>query len=268
MLIIGESLNATIPSVKQAVIDHDAEKIRALARRQGECGAHMLDVNAAVPGRSEPDDLVWMVQEVQSAVDLPLVLDSSNPEAIEAALRVYKGEPPILSSITGEMTAGHARLLALAVEHRCGLVGMCMDASGISSDANARFAVAEGLFERARSAGLTPEHLYIDPLVLAIATDFGAGMTFLNVLRLIKERLPGVRTISGLSNISFGMPQRRLLNQTFIAMQAAFGMDAFLVDVRDQKLMATLIAARALTGQDEWGMEYLKAYRSGKLGEK
>ncbi|MBM3133375.1 MAG: methyltetrahydrofolate cobalamin methyltransferase [Chloroflexi bacterium] len=268
MLIVGESLNATIPSVKQAVIDHDAEKIAALARRQTECGAHMLDLNAAVPGQNEPEDLAWMVRTVQSATDLPLVLDSSSPEAIQAALKVYKGEKPILSSVTGEMTDGHKRLLALAVEHNCGLVGMCMDHSGISTNADTRVAVAERLFGLANAAGLRPENLYIDPLVMAIATDFESGTTFLKVLRLIKERLPGVRTISGLSNISFGMPQRRLLNQTFLAMQAAFGMDAFLVDVRDQKLMSTLLAAQALIGQDEWGMEYLKAYRAGKLGEK
>lgn len=267
MLIIGESLNASIPSIKEAVNARDEEKIAALARRQTECGAHMLDVNAAVPGQNESENLVWMVKIVQSVTDLPLVLDSSDPEAIQAALNIYTGPTPILSSITGEMTEGHERLLALAVEHDCGLVGMCMDKSGISTEPTVRVAVAEMLFERAVAAGLKPENLYIDPLVMAVASDYVAGATFLEVLRLIRERLPQAHTFCGASNISYGMPLRKLLNRTFISMQVAFGMDTFLVDVRNQQLMATLIAAAVLVGQDEWGMEYLQAYRAGKLGE-
>ena len=138
--IIGESLNASIPSVKEAVIERDEEKVTALAIRQAECGAHMLDVNAAVVGSNEPEDLVWMIQTVQSVVDLPLVMDSSDPKALQEALKVYEGSAPILSSITGEMTEGHETLLSLAVEHDCGLVAMCMDDEGISPDPAKRLA--------------------------------------------------------------------------------------------------------------------------------
>lgn len=268
MLIIGESLNASIPSVKEAVVSRDEEKIAALARRQTECGAHLLDVNAAVPGENESANLVWMVKTVQAVTDLPLVLDSSDPEAIQAALEIYTGPTPILSSITGELTKGHERLISLAVENGCGLVGMCMDSTGISSDASTRYAVAEKLTDRVKAAGLKPENFYIDPLVMAIAADYVAGVTCLEVLRFIRERLPEVRTFCGASNISYGMPLRKLLNRTFVSMQAALGMDAFLVDVRNAELMATLIASDALMGQDEWGMKYLKAYRTGKLEAK
>ena len=268
MLIVGESLNATIPSVRQAVIEHDVEKIASLARTQTECGADMLDVNAAVPGQNEIEDLVWMVQTVQGVTDLPLVLDSSNPEALEAALAVYKGPNPIINSITGEMTEGHIGLLQLAVQHKCGLVGMCMDEAGISPDPEVRCSIAVKLFERATSAGLEPEKLYIDPLVMAIAADYVAGVVSLEVLRLIHERLPQVRTFCGSSNISYGMPLRKLLNRTFVSMQAALGMDAFLVDVRNQELMATMLASSTLIGHDEWSMNYIKAYRAGKLESK
>ncbi len=265
MIIIGESLNATIPTVRQAVIDHDEAKIASLAQTQAQCGANMLDVNAAVPGQNEIEDLVWMVRTVQQATDLPLVLDSSNPKAIEAALAVYKGSAPIINSITGEMTEGHAGLLQLAVKHNCGLVGMCMDKTGISPDSEVRCAIAVKLFERTTSAGLEPEKLYIDPLVMAMAADYTAGAVSLKVLRLIHERLPKVRTFCGASNISYGMPLRKLLNRTFVSMQAAMGMEAFLVDVRNKELMATLLTANTLIGQDEWGMNYIKAYRSGRL---
>ncbi|MFO8101324.1 MAG: dihydropteroate synthase [Dehalococcoidia bacterium] len=265
MLIIGESLNATIPSVHEAVIDHDEAKIASLAKIQEECGADMLDVNAAVAGQNEIEDLVWMVQTVQRTTALPLVLDSSNPEAIEAALGVYTGSTPIINSITGEMTEGHVGLLQLAVDHDCGLVGMCMDEAGISPNSEVRCSIAVKLFERATSAGLAPDKLYIDPLVMAIAADYTAGLASLNVLQLVHERLPSVRTFCGASNVSYGMPLRKLLNRTFVSMQAALGMDAFLINVRDKELMATLLTAKALIGQDEWAMDYIKAYRAGRL---
>lgn len=263
--IIGESLNASIPSVKDAIVDRDEEKVTALAMRQAECGAHMLDVNAAVVGRNETEDLVWMIRTVQSVVDLPLVMDSSDPRALQEALKVYGGPAPILSSITGEMTEGHGTLLSLAVEHDCGLVAMCMDDAGISPDPAKRVAVAEGLVERVTKAGLKPENLYIDPLVMAISADTQAGVTFLEVLRMIRERLGKVHTFCGASNVSHGMPLRRLINHTFISMLVALGMDSFLVNVRDQGLMATFFASAALIGQDEWSMDYIRAFRAGKL---
>ena len=266
--IIGESLNASIPAVKEAVVAQDEEKITALAIRQAECGAHMLDVNAAVVGRNEPEDLVWMVRAVQAAVELPLVMDSSDPKALQEALKVYKGPAPILSSITGEMTEGHEALLSLAVEHNCGLVAMCMDDAGISPDPAKRVAVAESLVERAAKAGLKQENLYVDPLVMAISADTVAGATFLEVLRMIREHLPEVHTFCGASNVSHGMPLRKLLNHTFVSMLVACGMDSFLVNVRDQGLMATFLASAALVGQDEWSMEYIRAFRAGKLDVK
>jgi len=263
--IIGESLNASIPSVKKTIISHDEKSITDLAILQAECGAHMLDVNAAVVGRNEAEDLVWVVELVQEVVNLPLVMDSSDPKVLQAALNVYKGPKPILSSITGEMVEGHDHLLSIAVEHDCGLVAMCLDKDGISPDPKKRLAVAEDLYTWTTSSGLKPENLYIDPLVMAVSADSSAGITCLEVLRLIREYLPDVHTFCGASNISHGMPLRNLLNQTFVGMLAAFGMDSFMVDVRDKGLIATLTAASALVGKDEWSMEYIKAYRAGRL---
>ena len=263
--IIGESLNASIPSVKKAIVSHDEKYITDQALIQAECGAHMLDINAAVIGRNEAEDLVWMVELVQSVVNLPLVLDSSDPKALQAAMKIYNGPQPILSSITGEMVKDHEILLSIAAQNNCGLVAMCMDKNGISPDPKNRFAVAERLYEKAEAFGVKPENLYIDPLVMTVAADSSAGATCLEVLRLIKENLPNVHIYGGVSNVSHGMPLRYLLNQTFISMLAAFGMDSFMVNVRDQGIVATLYAASALTGKDEWSAEYIKAYRAGKL---
>jgi len=268
LLCIGESLNASIPKIKEAVTNHDDEVIKSLAVQQEECGAHMLDLNAAVPTGNEPEDLVWMVQLVQGVTELPLVLDSSSPEALQAALKVYQGGTPIISSITGEWTAGHEELLSLAVENSCGLVAMCMDKEGISPNAEKRFQVAEALIARTAKAGLKPENLYIDPLVMTISADTVAGAVFLNLLKSLDERFPEVHKLCGASNVSYGMPLRKLINHTFIPMLVSLGMDGFLVNVRDQGLMATFKACAALIGQDEWSMEYIRAFREGKLEAK
>lgn len=264
MLLIGESLNASIPTVMRALVARDDDAIRSLALRQLECGAQMLDVNAAVTGRDEEEDLRWMVQTVQAAVDLPLVLDSSSPAALRAALDVYQGPRPILSSITDETGSADA-ILPLAVEHGCELVALCMDGEKISGEPRQRLAIAARLVERAAAAGLAAEHLYLDPLVMTIATDPGAGRSLLELIGLIRDRFPHVRLLCGASNVSFGMPERRLLNRTLAAMLAAAGVDAFLVNVRDPQLMAALQASAALLGRDKWCSAYLKAYREGRL---
>jgi len=268
LLCVGESLNASIPKVKEAVTSHDEETIKALAMRQEACGAHMLDLNAAASPENEIEDLVWMVELVQSVTKLPLVLDSSSPEALQAALKIYNGPAPILSSITGEWTEGHHALLALAVENNCGLVAMCMDKAGISPDPEVRFNIAESLFEQTTKAGLKPENLYIDPLVMTVSADTNAGAAFLNLLKMLDDRLPEAHKFCGASNVSFGMPLRKLINHTFIPMLVALGMDTFLVNVRDQKLMAIFKACASLIGQDEWSMAYIKAFREGQLDVK
>lgn len=263
--IVGESLNASIPAIKKAIAERDEEAIKALAVRQAECGAHMLDVNGGITGRDETEDLSWLVKTVQSVCALPLVLDSSDPAALAGALTVYQGKAPILSSITGEMTAGHKNVVELAVEHDCGLVVMCMDNAGIPTEPARRLGIAVKIVEQCASQGLKPEKIYVDPLVMSIAADTTAGATFLETLRSIKAHLPDVHTFSGASNVSHGMPQRKILNHTFNAMQVASGMDSFLVNVRDRRLMGMFLAAAALVGLDEWSMEYIKAHRAGRL---
>ena len=266
MLIIGESLNGTIPSVAQAIAARDQDRIVALARRQVESGAQMLDVNAGgAPGRDECADLLWLVSTVQAVVQVPLVLDSHNAEALRHALGIYQGPPPILSSASLEEGRLEA-LLGLAVEHGCGLVALCMTGHGIPYEPLERVSIAAQLVEQAMAAGLKPEDLYLDPLVMTLASDYHAGERLLLALRLIREQFPAVSTICGVSNVGFEMPQRRLLNRTFVAMLIALGVEALMVDVRDEELMATLFASTALTGRDEWCRAYLKAYRLGKLG--
>jgi len=265
MLIIGETLNAALPSVGQAVISRDRDLLTSLAHSQVEAGAQMLDVNAGgLAGHDEVADLVWMIETVQEAASVPLILDSSLPEALRAALAVYRGPRPFLSSMTGE-AARVQGVLPLAVEHGTGVVALCMDENGIPATADGRLAIAEHLLESATAAGLQPEDLYFDPLVLAVSSDHRAGAVTLETLQAIVRRWPEVRTVCGMSNVGFGLPRRRLLNRTFGSMLVYCGLSAFILDVRDRALVSTLLAAQVLAGNDPWCRTYLRSHRAGKL---
>lgn len=263
MLIIGESINSTISEVGQAIEGRNAAFIAELARQQVAAGAAMLDVNVAVAGGDEVENLLWAVRTVQSAVDVPIVLDSSHPEALQAAFDVHRGRP-ILNSISGEEER-LTSLLPLAAANDCGVILLCLDEDGIPDTAEGRCQVAKFLVQQVTSAGIPAEDIYVDPLVLAVGSDSQAPRIALDTLRLISDELPAVHKSAGVTNVSFGMPARSLLNRTFLAMAIAQGLDACLVNVRDEAVMATIYAANALAGDDPYCSDYLDAYHAGKL---
>lgn len=267
MIIIGESLNATVPAVSQAIAARDEKFVTDLAKLQVECGAMMLDVNAGgLGGRDEGEELSWLVQTVRSVVQVPLVLDSANPESLRRAVKVYEGSELILSSVTAEKDSLE-NLLPLAAELNCGLVGLCMSEKGIPNNPEGRLEMAEVIVKQAMLAGIKPENLYLDPLVMTVSVDWQAGRITLNTLRMLKERFPFARIISIVGNIAFGMPMRGLVNRTFLAMLMALGPDAVMLNVRDREMMATLTAAAVLRGEDEYCRKYIKAFRAGKLSK-
>ena len=263
MIIIGESLNATIKKVKQAVIDRDAQFIQALAMEQVEKGANMLDVNAAVSGMDEAENLTWMVKTVQEVVNVPLVLDSSSPEALLAAMEVHKGKP-MINSISAEKEKVE-KLQPVVASADCDVIVLCMDDDGISTDVETRLDIARRVVIPLLEAGKKPEEIYIDPLVMSVSVDMDAPKTTLELIRRIHEGVPGmegVNTTGGLSNVSFGMPNRRLINSHFLSMAISNGLNSCIVDVRNHDLMNGIYAAAALT--DPKGFRnYLKLCRKG-----
>lgn len=263
MLIVGESINGTIEKVGQAIAGRDEAVILRLAREQKERGAHMLDVNAGLGGRDEVADLTWLIKQVQGEVELPLMIDSSDPQAIEAALALHRGRP-LVNSITAE-SRKKSRLLPVVAAHDCGVVALCLTEDGIPKTPTHRLEVARGLVDELVQAGKPLDDIYLDPLVLTIATDWQGGAVALKTIQLFKQELPGVKVIAGLSNVGFGMPQRRILNRTFLSMAVALGLDGAILDVRDSSLMATVLATQALAGRDKWCRGYLQAFREGKL---
>jgi 5-methyltetrahydrofolate--homocysteine methyltransferase len=266
MLLMGESINGTRKPVAEAIQNRDAEFIRNLAREQVEAGAHVLDVNGGVAGGNEVEDLLWLIDTVMEVTDTQLMVDSANPEALQAGVRAIVdkgGKVPFINSISGEQSRIDA-VLPLVREYKCPVVGLCLSDEGIPPTAEDRFAVAQRLYELCTAEGLPAEDLWVDPLVLAVSADPCAPQVTMDTLRLVKERLP-VRTTGGLSNVSFGLPNRPLINRTFVAMCAALGIDGLIVDVRNRQMMATIKAVEALRGEDNFCSGYLKAHRAGLL---
>ncbi|MCL2147153.1 MAG: dihydropteroate synthase [Synergistaceae bacterium] len=266
LLIIGESLNGSIPAVGKAILNRDEAFIKSLALEQESCGANYLDVNAGGVGghNSETDDLIWLVGVVQKAVNIPLVIDSSSPAALKEAIKTYTGPRPILSSATGEKHSADT-LIPLALEYDCPLVALCMDEKGIPGSVDGRLEAAEYFVEYAISAGMKAQNIYIDPLVMAVSADLNAGSILIQTLKKIKEIYPDISTICAPSNVSYGMPNRRLLNRSFISILISSGISGFIIDVRDRRAFSTILASEVIMGQDLHCKSYLNSYRNGLL---
>lgn len=266
MLIVGEKINTSRPKVKEAVANRDTKFIRSLAREQQESGANMIDVNCGTFFDEEPRLLSWLVQEIQDELEgLPLCIDSPNPKAIEAALKVHHGTP-LVNSISGERER-YNKILPLIQEYKSEVVLLCMDDEhGISHDFQTRFKIASRLIDDLIKDGISAEKIYVDPLVQPISTDSKNGVATLETIKRIKETYPGVRTICGISNISFGLPERRLLNQVFVAASMTVGLDAVILDPNDRGVMSLIITAKAILNQDPFCSSYLQAFRKGLLG--
>ncbi|HLF27679.1 MAG TPA: dihydropteroate synthase [Anaerolineae bacterium] len=263
MHIIGEKINGTRKQVAKAIAERDAGFIQSLARKQAEAGAHWLDVNAGTHPDREPDDLVWLIQTVQAVVEAPLCLDSANPHALRVALREVR-QTPLINSISGE-TDRLTHVLPIVVEHGCEVIALCMDGKGIPATVEARRTVARSLIAETRRAGVPDEKVYFDPLVMTIATNTDAGRVTLDTIRAVHAEFPNVHISLGLSNVSFGLPARGLINRTFLALAVAAGMDAAIVDPLDRELKAALLATELLLGRDRHCLTYTRAYRAGLL---
>ncbi len=266
MLLMGESINGTRKQVAEAIQARDVEFIKTLAMDQVEAGAGVLDVNGGVAGGNEVEDLTWLIDVVMGVTDIQLMVDSASPTALETGVQhvIDKGgKVPFINSISGEQPRIDA-VLPLVEKYKCPVVGLCLSDEGIPATAEDRFAVAQRIYDLCTGAGLPAEDLWIDPLVLAVSADPCAPAVTMDTLRLVKEKLP-VSTTGGLSNVSFGLPNRPLLNRTFVAMCAGLGLDGLIVDVRNQQMMAAIKAIEALRGEDNFCGSYLKAHRAGIL---
>lgn len=259
MIIVGERINSSRRVVLEALQRKDAEYLCHQALAQEKSNAAYIDINAAAMMEEEIGVLLWAIPLIQRVVKAPLALDTPNPEAMEAALKIHRGRA-LLNSLSGDKASLEV-MVPLIRRFRPRVIALCLDKEGPPEDTEMAVSRAGKMAEILLSAGLHPEDIFIDPLVRPIGVDHKSGILFLDSVEKIKSSLPGMRTIAGVSNVSFGLPQRRLLNRTFLALAMAKGLDAAICDPLDGDIQAVLVASQALLGQDPSLRKYLTYIR-------
>jgi 5-methyltetrahydrofolate--homocysteine methyltransferase len=257
--IIGERIN---PTGRKAVLDAlqagNFDIVRKDALDQVAAGAAALDINAGVPGADEPALIQQIIRNVTEVVDAPLCIDTADPLALAAALSIYEGKA-LINSVNGEERS-LARVLPLAKEHGAAVIGLCMDDNGIPATAEQRFAVAVRIIERAAKLGIALEDVIIDPLAMAMSADSKAGRVALDTIKMVVKEF-GVNISMGASNISFGMPDRKFINATYIAMAIHAGLTCPITNPLQVEVHTAVQAADLSMGRDEYGLGWIKAYR-------
>lgn len=262
MFIIGELINSTRKRIREAVVARDADYIREIAVRQKQAGAQMLDVNGGVPG-AELECLTWLVGVVKDAVDLPLCLDSNDPGVLRAVLPLV-GRAVMINSVNDEEGRAEA-VLPLLKEHQAKVIALCMGQAGPPKGLEDRVETGCRLIDRLTGAGVALDDIYVDPCVVPISTGHRNGAAAADAIGQLMARYPGVHSSVGLSNVSFGLPARKVLNESYLLLLMSRGLDAAILDPCDRQLMAGVIAAEALLGRDNHCLRYLRAFREGKL---
>lgn len=263
MVIVGELINASRKAIAAAIEAEDQNAIQKAAKEQLEAGADFIDVNAGIFVDKEADYLKWLVTTVQATLEARCCIDSPDPKAIEAALSVHSG-PAMINSISLEKERLEG-LLPMVAGTDLRVVALCMSDEGMPDTADRRLAIADQLINGLVKHNVALDNIYVDPLVQPVSTNVDYGREFLQAIELIMTKFEGVHTMCGLSNVSYGLPERKLLNQTFVAMAVSKGLDGLIMNPLDQRMMAIIIAAEALIGRDNFCMNYLKAYRAKKL---
>lgn len=263
-VLIGERINpAGKKKLAEALKEGNLEIVRKEALAQAQAGADILDVSVGAFGVDEGKLLPRAVQLVMETADLPLCIDSVYPHAIEAALKVYKGKP-LINSVTGEEHS-LARVLPLVKHYGAAVIGLVQDDEGIPKNSERRLAVARKLVERVEAAGIPKEDLLIDCLAFAVGADPGSGLAVIEAIQKIKVEL-GVNLILGASNVSFGLPDRSMLNKAFVTMAIAAGITSLIVDVA--QVRSAVLAADLIMGRDKRARRYIESFRQRQRQQK
>jgi 5-methyltetrahydrofolate--homocysteine methyltransferase len=267
MFIVGELINTSRKVIKPAVETRDAAFIGRIAQEQINAGADYIDVNCGSLVSNEEGTMAWLVETIQSQENAPLCLDSPNPKTLEMGLSLIRNGQPMINSITAEKRR-FAAILPLVLKYKGKIVGLCMDDSGIPKTASDRLIVADKLVGEMVAAGVPEDDIYLDPMVQPVSTEGRAGLEVLETIFRIRQKYPKVHRICGLSNISYGLPNREILNRTFMIQAMTMGMDSYILDPLDKTMMGFVYASQVLLGNDEFCLKYLTAYRNGLYDQK
>jgi 5-methyltetrahydrofolate--homocysteine methyltransferase len=259
-VIIGEKINPTGRSwLTQQLTEGNLEVLRGEATKQLEDGAHVLDVNVGAASVNEVELLPRAIEIIQDTVGVPLCIDTADNDALEAALEVYQGKP-LINSVNGE-EKHLERILPLVAEYEAAVIGLTMDDDGIPKDPQKRLEIAKKIIERAESLGIPREDVLIDCLALTVSAEPDAAVITLNAIDLVRQEL-GVNQVLGHSNVSFGLPDRAVINRVALGMVIRAGVNAPIVDAAEVK--QSILAADLLLGRDQYAMNYIKYYREQK----
>ncbi|MCD6218984.1 methyltetrahydrofolate cobalamin methyltransferase [Candidatus Calescamantes bacterium] len=265
MVIIGEKINSSRKKVEEALKKRDSSYLISLAQKQKEAGADFIDVNCGTLFSEEKECMEWLVKTIQETMEVSLCIDSPSPEVLETGFQLHKGKA-FLNSITGEKERVE-KILPVIKKFHPFIIVLCMDEKGAPAEAQGRVEIARKVTEILTSHGVKEEDIFFDPIIRPISTESDAGRIALETISKIKEEIPGVKTVCGLSNVSYGLPLRPLLNATFLAMAMGKGLDGAILDPTEPRIQDVLCAGGALRGEDTYCLNYISAFRDGKLGK-
>lgn len=257
MIVIGELINTSREEINDAVERRDADFLVNLAKEQEKAGASYVDVNAGSRIHDEIEVLTWLIELLQDVVEVPLCIDSPNDKAIEAALEIYTKGTPLVNSITAEEERLES-LLPILEKHKPQIVALCMDDSGMPNNVQERLDAADVLVEALRGIGYADEDIFFDPVVKPLSVDDTSALQVIEACAALREKYPDVNITSGLSNISYGLPLRTDINQSFLCMAMYNGMNSAIIDPLDERMMTLVMSSEACLGIDPYCVKYLK----------
>ncbi len=260
MIIIGELINASRKAVATAIEAGDKEAIQKIAKDQAGNLTDYIDVNAGIFADKEAQYLTWLVETVQEVTDIPCAIDSPDPKAIEAALKVHQGTA-MINSISLEKER-YDNLIPIIAGTDLKVVALCMSDEGMPVTVDDRLKIADKLINRLLQNNIPVENIFVDPLVQPLSVDKTYGTGFINTIEAITQKFKGIHTACGLSNISYGLPGRKHLNRAFMIQAILKGLDGAIVNPLDKGMISAIITAEALAGKDDYCMNYLKAFRA------
>jgi 5-methyltetrahydrofolate--homocysteine methyltransferase len=263
MIVIAERINTSRKAINEAMEKRDQAFFEEEARKQEAAGASFIDVNCGSRLKSEYDDFLWLVDVVQNVVSIPIALDSPDANVLKAGLGKV-GQRPLINSITLEKER-FEQVAPIVEGDAVDVVALCMDDSGIPNTSEKVVENAVALVEKLEALGVKRSSIYLDILVQPLSVDSENGNRAFKSIETIMQTLPGVHTTCGLSNISFGLPERYLFNRTFIILAMSRGLDSAIIDPLDKKIMTAVYAANAMLGKDDFCGDFLDAMRAGKL---
>ena len=266
MIIIGEKINGSIPVVAEAIKNRDAEFIKNRAKIQAESGATYIDCCASVPEAQEVETLKWMIEQIQEVTDLPIAVDSPSADVI---LEAYKfcNKPGIINSVSMEGDKIDKIFPAIA-DTDWQVIALLSDDTGIPQTAEDRLRVFKNIMKKAEEYNIKPERIHIDPLVEMLCTSEDGITMNVEVISTIRKEYPTIHITAAVSNISFNLPVRKLINLGFTVLAMNAGLDSAILDPTNRDMLGLIYATEALLGEDEYCIEYIGAYREGLIGPK